>query len=379
MNSAQQQEQEQEQQLPVAVSGDKALLVRRLAAKTPSTHGGIPVGFYRADLLPSIQFTENSKEDSKEDPLSSVHPTDLEAAYVELSFQEGFPTLPGGAPFWFKMDYEPAIAYSAFQIYLEQVEEGPRSLSAVANNEGLKAALNGHTTQLINEWYTLYYWSARTKAHDIYREAAHRHIRAKRALYTEDRHFLAAEKLLDLALTYIGSPQFMQEMTPKTAIEALKIAAGLQRVSVGLPANGPLTAREENAQSGSNFEVIIKQTAQKSDPDTFDSNGNLVAPQDLQLSAAMDDPESAQLLQEIVIRMSATSKGRQPPSASKPPQGNPSGRTSGIYEDIIDVPSDVPSDAESLNNNSSAAIDAEQAPILRNDSSLENENDEEEE
>lgn len=307
-----------------------ALLIRKLGSTTPATHGGIPVGIYRSDLLPSAKTLEQLKTEKKE-----PDPNDLEAAYVELGFQEGFPTMPGGAPFWMKFDFEPSPAFNAFSLYLEQAETGPRSLHHVAQNPVLKMQFNGKTQELVNEWYTIYYWAQRAKAHDIYREAAYRHIRAKRALYTEDNHFSVAERLLKLATDYMSTPAFIEDMTPKTALEALKIAASLQRVSVGLPAGGPLSSKEEVAQTPGNWELVVRQVAQRNDAGTFDSSGNLIGDQSLNLNTFLDDPEHANIMQEVIIRMSAASKGR---TVATPSRETPSdSAVQAKKDDIIDV------------------------------------------
>jgi hypothetical protein len=286
---------------PVSTLSRKAQLVRKLNGGIQTTHGNIPIGLYRADLLPP----ESSLAESE------PHPNELEVAYVELSFAEGFPTLPSGAPFWFKMDFEPAPAYSAFQLYLEQAETGPRSLHHIAADPSIQQLFNGHSHQLVSEWATIYYWRDRAKAHDIYREAAYRHIRAKRALYTEDRHYQVADKLLEIATNYISSGDFVEQMTPKTALEALKLAAGLQRISAGLPAAGPLTGKEEAAQASNSWELVVRQVAQRNDSGTFDQEGNLITDASLALNSLLDDPDHASVMQEVIIRMSAASKGNK--------------------------------------------------------------------
>lgn len=297
----------------------RAELIRRLTAKTPTTYGGIPVGFYRCDLIP-FNFPEHSAVSGPNSSESSVstelvpQDADLDAAFVELNFQEGFPTQPNGATFWSKLDFESSPAYIAFQLYLEQAETGPRSLAHIIGHPTIAHAFHDANTgtdeksaaALINEWYNIYYWAQRAKAHDIYHEAAYKHIRARRALYSENKHYELAEKLLDKAVTYINSKQFMEQITPKTALEALKIAVQLQRISTGMPSAAP-TETKSDVPVQSNFELTIRQVAQKNEVTTVDEHGDLVTDASLAFNDLLEDPSQAGAMQEIIIRMSQAS------------------------------------------------------------------------
>jgi hypothetical protein len=299
----------------------RAELIRKLTAKTPTTYGGIPVGFYRCDLIP-FNFPEHpialdgEQSEFEEGSSPRAEPADLEAAFVELSFQEGFPTQPNGATFWSRLDFESSPAYIAFQLYLEQAETGPRSLAHIIGHPTIAHAFHDaggsssdstkSAVSLINEWYNIYYWAQRARSHDIYHEAAYKHIRARRALYAENKHFELAEKLIDKAASYIGSKQFMDEMTPKTAIEALKVAAQLQRISTGMPSGAPSESKGEIPVQ-SNFELTIRQVAQKNEVTTVDEHGDLVTDASLAFNDLLDDPNQAGAMQEIIIRMSQAS------------------------------------------------------------------------
>src|SRR5690606_8394367 len=59
---------------------------------------------------------------------------DLKAAFIPLNYDEGFPTLPDGQPFWDRFEFEPMQYHTAFQAYLQMpiVNRGVRSLSDLA-------------------------------------------------------------------------------------------------------------------------------------------------------------------------------------------------------------------------------------------------------
>ena len=103
----------------------RAILLQRAFGHIPVTAEGLPVGYYRVDLLPTTY----------EKPEVEAH--SLRSAYVDLSFEHGYPTLGDGRPFWHKLEFEPGFAYGAFQIYLDSLNEGPRELTQLAQNEEL--------------------------------------------------------------------------------------------------------------------------------------------------------------------------------------------------------------------------------------------------
>src|SRR3972149_2029577 len=82
----------------------RVLLLQRAIPALPVTAEGLPIGFYRVDLLP-----EQSPGDAKEEAQA------LRNAYTDLNFDHGYPTLSDGRPFWYKLDYEPGFAFGAFQ------------------------------------------------------------------------------------------------------------------------------------------------------------------------------------------------------------------------------------------------------------------------
>ena len=99
--------------------------MQRAIQRLPQTGEGIPVGFYRIDLLPPPSSTLEEEVEG------------LQLAYQDLSFEHGYPTLADGRPWWYKMDFEPGFAYGAFQIYLETGKDTPRTLGQLSENEEL--------------------------------------------------------------------------------------------------------------------------------------------------------------------------------------------------------------------------------------------------
>jgi hypothetical protein len=275
----------------------------------------------------------------------------LQTAYVDLSFDSGYPTLPGGEPFWHKLEHEPGLEYGAFQIYLEADLEGPRELSVLARNPELLNLYSLHKQRPANQPVTptellyilheasiLYFWRSRARAHDLFKEAAYRHIRVKRQQKTEDYHYNIAEKLLAKIEGYFGEKRFMDEISPKTALDALKALVAIQRVSTGLPAGGPLSQKE--APETSEFEMILRQIGQKRANQGQNGHGSPLH----EVSGSgltdrlLDDPEMAKMTQELVIRVSKTTF-REGEEYHRGPRGRRKTRNNGrtYDEDGVDL------------------------------------------
>lgn len=279
-------------------------LLQKTANRVPFTAEGLPTGFYRTDLLPT-------KPSPSQEELQA-----LEAAYTDLSFEHGYPTLPDGRPFWQKLDFEPGFAFGAFQIYLEQLDLGPRELTQLADNQELHA-LSSRMAGLeegklipkeqlrrqIVEFSVLYYWRARSKAHDLYKEAAYRHLRLRRQMSMEDRHYTYATNLMEeLKSKVLDTKDFWDNMSGKTAVDLLSKLVAIQRVSVGLPAAGPLSQKE--SPEDSTFEMIIRTLGQKAAAGAvYENQGGQQQGRGI-LQGVLEDPTAAKNLQEVIIRVS---------------------------------------------------------------------------
>lgn len=312
----------------------RAQLLRKASARIPTTAEGLPVGFYRADLLPieddlsqqsdmsqapttsngtSITSTSDAQQamDAATKQLAEVEA--LRAAYVELSYEHSYPTLPNGEPFWHKLDYEPGLAYSTLQMYLEANTDGVRTLDSIATSEEFVHVLSASlgrsdfvtTTEALhtlNEFFILYNWRARAKAYDLFHEAAYRHTRMRRAMNMEDHHYKTAENLLTKVITYMESQDFIDNLGPKAAIDALSKLVAIQRISVGLPSGGPLPQKERDETS--QFEAILRQVGVQQ---ASASGQKEQAPgQARLLDALLQNPDTVKNMQELVIRVTTT-------------------------------------------------------------------------
>lgn len=243
----------------------------------------------------------------------------LRASYVELVFDHGYPAMPNGMPFWHKMEFETGFAFAAFQMFLEIGDDGPRQLFELANNRELlqvaksQAQRDLTTTELgfqLQEYFIVHYWHSRAKAYDLYKEAALRHQRLRKADKMEEKHFKIAGIILEKLEAYFGTEEFMNEMTPKTAMDALAKLVAIQRVSVGLPASGPLSVQQQPQETS--FEMIMRSIAQKQGAASEGIGAGFGAGTShtkQMIDQILTDPDSAKSIQEVIIKISTAHAG----------------------------------------------------------------------
>lgn len=301
-------------------------LLSKANPRLPVTAEGLPIGFYRVDLLP-----QEPPGDAQEEVQA------LRNSYVDLIFDNGYPTFSDGRPFWYKLEYEPGFAYGVFQIYLEAIDSGPREITLLSQNEEIRniatrilQAGNGiegegegiggidnrpsvpieAVTSMLQEFSILYLWRARAKAHDLYTEAASRHLKIRRQTSSENEHFLlAADLLKKLKIKMLGSPNFFDDMAPKTAVDLLGKLVAIQRISTGLPAGGPLPSKE--ASDDTTFEMIMRSVGERvSKGNIYDQSGRQAATGDA-LSKVLEDPHAAGMMQEVIIRVTKASQNHE--------------------------------------------------------------------
>lgn len=235
---------------------------------------------------------------------SNLSHSAIKAAYVPLSYDEGYPTLPYGLPIWGQFPFESSKAYEVFQAYLLMPQADEMGVSARMLSELPRlAAEHGAAVKLseVYEYFHLYYWGIRTKAYDMFQTAARKKQEELRTISVTNKHYDFADRLMRKLEEYMEDEEdFWDMMTPKTAVDMLKTVTALQRTSVGLPASGPAQHGKGDDPRGMSLEFIMRQVAQKTsvakDHDTIDEQGNI-------LNDILDDPEMTNVAQELILRL----------------------------------------------------------------------------
>lgn len=245
----------------------------------------------------------------------------LHHAFMPLQFDEGFPAFDNGRPFWGRLEFEPADAYEAFQKYLQmslgrastlegsgEDEEydgksasGMRDISALASDICPQDSKLLQLIQRFQEYYHLYYWGMRSHAYDLCRVAQHRTMQEARAIESQDEHYVVSRRLRHRLMQYMDDDEdFWDMMTPKTGLDMFKTLTQLERVSAGLPAAGPGGPGGRNSnieEHGKPFEVTLRTVAQTNRRITNVSESD----EDNVLNRALEDPESTEILQKLII------------------------------------------------------------------------------
>lgn len=289
--------------LPKAIEQQRSQAFRSVSDGVPKNDYGLPVFILRPDLIP--EDIESFSAEEKAQVLSG--------AAIDILYDEGFPTFTDGTAFWSQMPFEPVEAYDAFKIYLEMGEKsGARRIEdlfydiAANEQQSSLALLNGNARKQIRDYYIYYNWAIRCKAYDLFRVAAYHKLRERRILSTTDQHFLQAEKLFGKLLGYFdkvdddGDVAWLKELSPKVAIDMLDKLAKLQRTSIGLSAHGHAAGDSgSNVSKNADVEVVLRQIASGAqDPNARESDTNKT-----DLSVLLNDPETAMMAQELVIKV----------------------------------------------------------------------------
>lgn len=138
---------------------------------------------------------------------------------------------------WEKQEHETSKAYAAFCAYRDMGTD--RSLTNIIPilYKDLGSTKTATKRRRLSEWSSLHNWVARVEAYDVYLESKSRkeHELAIQKMVTE--HAEAAVITRSKAMERIGliGEEELNELTPKEALEYLKVAAELERKSRGAP------------------------------------------------------------------------------------------------------------------------------------------------
>lgn len=290
-------------------------LVISLATNIPANEFGMVDHIYRADYLM---------------PALSAHSADdgiriQERAKVPLYYADGFPTTRSGSLFWDRLDHEGSADFMLFQKYLEMSGTyGYRSIHVLAKElasthtrrtspppeniflidvEAAKSEVDQADAQLsatqdhLRTLYVLNFWKERATAYDLVGYAAARRIREQRALALEDSQFIKLSKFADRVFKRIEgfTEEDFESVDPLTATKILKDLVGLQRISVGLPANGPASEHlpgQKDSDASTSVEDHLRVVAKKKLATTTQDTAELLA-----------DETTTALAQELTMRL----------------------------------------------------------------------------
>jgi hypothetical protein len=284
--------------VPNAIVASKGDIFRILNQNIPLNNYHLPDHIYRADLVGQDVLSLSVKDKALV----------LESASMPITFDHGYPAINETTPMWEQLPCEPADAYNAYMVYLELPEksqhDNPIRLLPLISTV-TKIAL-----KTITDWCHMYYWHWRARAYDLFLIAAHRKQREQRIMSIEGAHFKQADELLQKVQVlanrkldqeinaYADDPDAQTESKLRDIIGMAKELIQIQRISVGLPANGISNINMQldgprHTTAGETFKHIAKESAGEDTPG--------------QRSAEMDtllaNPDDLSAVQELMIKL----------------------------------------------------------------------------
>lgn len=286
---------------------ERARVMRELCESIPNNEYGLPTYLYRADLIPGGFESLPPKEQNDY----------IDAATVELDYQQGFPVLPDGEPFWSTLPGEHPDAHRAFIHYLDMPRQaakddrGQIGLATPVRQLHLLKDMTGKSTSDLMGWCIMFYWPQRARAYDMFIMASHNKQKEYRLQEAENSHFGIATKFIEYAQTFLDgvfADPNKYELTPKEAMDLLVKMIQVQRLSLGVApfgsSNGKGAGGSDALPQGASFEVILRQIAQNAGMATGTNKGSDVTRQ------LFDDPEALESAQELIIKLNGMKNPR---------------------------------------------------------------------
>lgn len=257
-------------------------IIRHLSHQIPRNDYGLPLFYIRSDMVDWTQI----------EAYGHVDQSSLDSSVEALSYDDGYPTLKSGSPFWTQMAHEPHQAYVLFQRFLELAEdEGIRLLDTLSTQEATPL-------ENLRELALEYYWSARSKAYDLFIVAAEAKKREARTRKMENNHYDVAGGVLDKIIGRINDePELISKMDAKDLLDTFEMMVKVQRLSLGLTGQAASSTQQLPMNPGASVEVIMR---------SLTKNAGLSEDAQIgmheRLALLMGDSDTAMKAQELVIR-----------------------------------------------------------------------------
>lgn len=256
--------------------------IRHLSNQIPSNEYGLPLFYLRSDMLDWTQI----------EAYGHVSQDQLEASAEVLTYDDGYPCISSGSPFWAQLKHESHADHLLFKSFLDLAQtEGIRLLDTLATVESVPL-------DRIRELALEYYWSARARAYDLFVVAAEAKRREHRIRKTENEHFTVAGGILDTIIKRINdNPKLIEDMQGPELFDLFEKMVKVQRLSLGLTGANASTNNSMPMNPGATVEVLLRTL-------TKDSGLSGEAQDNFQqrLALLMGDEDAALKAQELVIR-----------------------------------------------------------------------------
>lgn len=295
---------------------ERLAMMNELNNGTQLNEMGLPKAVYRADILPPNLFSLPQQEQHEL----------IQLASQPLSYAEGFPTL-NGQLFWERFPWESETDFYHFQEYLKLHDVyGYRSLALLAGEiypqHTYPSSFDSLRTQLIpsvRKAFVYYSWGYRTKAYDMISAVAYERLRERRAMETENYHYLQFNSMFKRLQQHWKvfeenteeAEAAWSELGIMDTIRAMKEVVGVQRVAAGLPASAPISSSGGGKSSGGDGHLGVGDASgltieqrllllAKKQQSLTDMSGQSTSTS--KMDDLMKDPAMMALAQELITR-----------------------------------------------------------------------------
>lgn len=223
-------------------------LVQYFQAGVMSNGDGIPVCYVDpTQILPHLM-----EVDVPDDLADDV----VEASKTPIDFSDGFPTVEG-IPFWERLEGEPVPYYNLFKEYREMKYLGLKNENGTLTRSIAKLSESCTIPgRHLNALVRVYHWASRVRAYDNYKSVERSLARQRDIELMENNHAKVSNQLLDQAVSYLLDHP--EQMSPKVAIDLVKLSMGAGRLALGLNPDKPGSS---SGSGGGTHVSIVNQNA----------------------------------------------------------------------------------------------------------------------
>jgi hypothetical protein len=145
-----------------------------------------------------------------------------------IEYLEGYPCT-NGIPLWERLENEPVELFKLFKAYRDmKTQQGIRSIQELSR-------LGNTSPAVCLCALKLFHWNLRCAGYDLYQSILKQHMKVTLVEELQNEHRKEASELRQTAVKFLKDNREL--MSPKNAIDLLKVATELERLSVGLAPN----------------------------------------------------------------------------------------------------------------------------------------------
>lgn len=258
-------------------------------------------------LAPYIPYVEELVDLREEQVIECFHP---------LRDVDGYPTVHG-VPVWERQEWERIEYYNLFKLYRDMRYAFYNESDALVTIRSLNtlAKATRLSPNVVHYLSVVYHWTLRVNLYDNWMNAVQAHrVAVKRSLML-DRHTKVSQSLISKAFACLNKQA--EKMSPKDALEMLKLGLAYERISAGLIGDKPDTAHQGNVSQGPLLS-IVNQTNNTTGPMQVN---NVETRSTQQLQDDMKKPDTLLSILSVLQRSGAFDVRLQKEAGSLPPDG----------------------------------------------------------